>query len=222
MNWARWRSIAWIDTRAAFVAATPANASLLDLGSSDGGTLCHMSELRPDLRYASVDIAGRPPRTPPNTEFARANLESDSLPWPDASFDAITCMHVVEHLRTMQNLWREVARLLKPGGRVYIETPGVESLTAPRLPASKRGGITLNFYDDPTHVDPVPVPSLAAAATEVGLAIEKTGRSRNWLFAAAYPLLWLRPATRTRNVARLHWLGWSVYLIARKPAGEMN
>ncbi|PYO48175.1 MAG: hypothetical protein DMD72_08095, partial [Gemmatimonadetes bacterium] len=67
-----------------------------------------MSELRPDLKFSSVDIAGRPPRAPRDTAFVLADLVTDSLPWPDGSFDAITCMHVVEHLRTMKNLWREV------------------------------------------------------------------------------------------------------------------
>jgi len=217
MNWARWRAIPGIDTRAAFVAGTPRNGALLDLGSSDGETLCHMAELRPDLRFASVDIAGRPARTPPNTEFARANLESDTLPWPDGSFDAITCMHLVEHLKTMTMLWHQIARLLKPGGRVYIETPGPESVTTPSPPASLSGKITLNFYDDPTHVHPVPVAALEKAATAVGLSVKSTGRSRNWLFMAAYPFLSLLPVTRKRYVAKLHWLGWSVYVIAQKP-----
>ena len=218
MNWSNWRAIPWIDTRAEFVAATPRNGSLLDLGSSDGSTLCHMSELRPDLRFASVDIARRPARTPPNTSFAQANLESDRLPWPGQSFDAITCMHVVEHLRTMTNLWSEIARLLKPGGRVYIETPGLQSVMTPSPPESLRGRITLNFYDDPTHIHPVPMASLVNTAKDVGLSVKRTGRSRNWLFAAAYPFLSLLPATRKRYVAKLHWLGWSVYLIAQKPA----
>jgi 2-polyprenyl-3-methyl-5-hydroxy-6-metoxy-1,4-benzoquinol methylase len=218
MNWSNWRAIPWIDTRAGFVAATPRNGSLLDLGSSDGETLCHMSELRPDLQFASVDIAGRPAATPADTSFARANLESDQLPWPDQSYDAITCMHVVEHLRTTTNLWREIARLLKPGGRVYIETPGLQSVTTPSPPQSLRGKITLNFYDDPTHVRPVSIASLMNASTDVGLAVKRTGRSRNWLFAIAYPLLSLFPATRKRYVAKLHWLGWSAYLIAEKPA----
>jgi SAM-dependent methyltransferase len=216
MNWSRWRAIPWIDTRAAFVAHTPRNGSLLDLGSSDGATLCHMAELRPDLRFASVDIAGRPGRTPPNTDFAQADLESDTLPWPDGSFDAITCMHLVEHLKTMTILWRQIARVLKPGGRVYVETPGSESVTTPSPPESLRGRITLNFYDDPTHVQPVSIASLRKAATEVGLAVEGTGRSRNWLFVAAYPVLSLLPVTRKRYVAKLHWLGWSAYLIAQK------
>src|SRR5205814_2717980 len=113
--------------------------SLLDLGSSDGRTLCHMSELRPDLTFAAVDIAGPPDHLPKNTRFASADLEKDSLPWSDGSFEAITCMHVVEHLRTMKNLWREVARLLKPGGKVYIETPGLDSMRTASPPPSLRG-----------------------------------------------------------------------------------
>jgi len=218
MNWSSWRAVPWIDTRASFVAYTPKNGSLLDLGSSDGETLCHMSELRPDLNFFSVDIAGRPPRTPRNTEFVQANLESDTLPWPEQSFDSITCMHVVEHLHTMTNLWREIRRLLKPGGRVYIETPGLQSVTTPSAPESLRGKITLNFYDDPTHIQPVPITSLVALARDNRLFVSRAGRSRNWLFAAAYPLLSLLPASRKRYVAKLHWLGWSVYLIAEKPA----
>jgi 2-polyprenyl-3-methyl-5-hydroxy-6-metoxy-1,4-benzoquinol methylase len=218
MNWSNWRAIPWIDTRARFVAATPKKGSLLDLGSSDGATLCHMSELRPDLQFASVDIAGRPVRTPMSTSFARADLESDKLPWPTGSFDSITCMHVVEHLRTTTNLWSEIARLLKPGGRVYVETPGLQSTETPSPPESLRGKITLNFYDDPTHIRPVHIEELASGARNVGLVATKTGHSRNWLFAAAYPALSILSRSRKRYVAKLHWLGWSVYLIAEKPA----
>ncbi|MGH7602778.1 MAG: class I SAM-dependent methyltransferase [Gemmatimonadaceae bacterium] len=217
MNWKNWRAIPWIDTRADFVAPTPQNGTLLDLGSSDGGTLCHMAELRPDLRFFSVDLAGPPAQMPQRTTFVRADLESDSLPWPDASFDSITCMHVVEHLRTMTNLWREAARLLKPGGRIYVETPGPESLTTPSPPPKLRGQITMNFYDDPTHIGVVSIDSLAKQATNAGLLAREHGRSRNWLFVGAYPFLSLLPLTRKRLVAKLHWLGWSAYVIAEKP-----
>jgi len=218
MNWSRWSRIPWIDTRAAFVSATTNGGSLLDLGSSDGETLCHMGELRPDLNFFSVDIAGRPRRTPPATSFAQLDLESQSLPWATESFDAITCMHVVEHLRSITNLWREIGRVLKPGGLVYVETPSLASLETPSAPGSLKGNVTMNFYDDPTHVRPVPVSALSQAARDVGLVTIKSGRSRNWLFAAAYPFFWLLPPTRKKYVAKLHWLGWSVYLIAQKPA----
>jgi hypothetical protein len=90
MNWSYWRAIPWIDTRAKFVSRTPVRGSLLDLGSSDGETLCHMSELRPDIHFFSVDIVGPPARTPPGATFAPVDLESQPLPWPDRSFDSIT------------------------------------------------------------------------------------------------------------------------------------
>jgi SAM-dependent methyltransferase len=220
MNWSHWRSIPWIDTRAAFVAGTPKGGSLLDLGSSDGETLCHMWELRPDLSFFSVDIAQCPRRIPPGTSFARLDLESQPLPWANQSLDAITCMHLVEHLRSITNMWHEIARVLKPGGRVYVETPSLASLETPSARGLFRGKVTMNFYDDPTHIGPVPVSALSQAARDVGLVTKKSGRSRNWLFAASYPLLSLLPATREQYVAKLHWLGWSVYLIAQKAAPQ--
>ena len=54
MNWAWIKHCPWLDTRARFVAAAPAAGTLLYLGSSDGETLGHMAELRPDLRQRPV------------------------------------------------------------------------------------------------------------------------------------------------------------------------
>ena len=213
MNWLCLRPWPWLDTRARFVARAPRNGRLLDLGSSDGETLGHISQLRPDLRLGAADKFGKPENYPARCEFHRADFEREPLPWPDGSFDAVTCMHVVEHLGDLQNLFREVARVLKPGGRVYFETPHPKTLTLP----SAAGQFTLNFHDDPTHVRLVTVEDLGRAAKTSGLVVEATGTSRNWLFAAAHPLFCLLPASRQRFTARVHWLGWSAYLVAHRP-----
>jgi SAM-dependent methyltransferase len=217
MNWSYLRHCAWLDTRANFVAEIPAGGTLLDLGSSDGETLRHMAELRPDLRLLAVDVAGSPENYPTACQFQRADLERDKLPWADASVDAITCMHLVEHLREHALLRREVARLLKPAGRVYFETPHPKSLNLPSLRGAAAGTFTLNFWDDPTHVQPVEIGALAQALRGNGLEIVARGISRNWVFAAAYPVFWFLPASRKKFTARIHWLGWSAYLIARRP-----
>ena len=60
MNWTYLRPCAWVDTRTRFVAGTPPGGTLLDLGSSDGQTLGHMAELRPDLHFFATDMAGTP------------------------------------------------------------------------------------------------------------------------------------------------------------------
>ena len=44
-----------------------------------------------------------------------------------------------------------------------------------------------------------------------------SGTSRSWLLAAAYPLFFFLPASRKKFTARVHWLGWSACLIARRP-----
>jgi 2-polyprenyl-3-methyl-5-hydroxy-6-metoxy-1,4-benzoquinol methylase len=216
MNWARLRHFPWADTRARFVARAPRGARLLDLGSSDGETLRHIAELRPDLKLFSVDIAGAPASYPAGCTFHRANLERDRLPWPDGSMDRITCMHLVEHLNDLTALLRECTRLIKLGSEIYFETPHPKTLALPSPRGAAAGTFTVNFYDDPTHVRLVRMEELAAALQGLGFEIRQSGISRNWLFAAAYPLFLFLPSSRKKFTARVHWLGWSAYLIGRR------
>jgi SAM-dependent methyltransferase len=217
MNWICLRPIPWLDRRAWFVARTPRAGALLDLGSSDGETLGHIAELRPDLKLFAADKFGSPEKYPAGCRFCRADFERDPLPWPDGSMDAITCMHLVEHLHEPDLLLREVARLLKPGGRVYIETPHSKTLTLPGRRGRGGADFTLNFYDDPTHVRLVTTDELAQQARQAGLQVEATGTSRNWLFAASHLFFVFLPPGRKKLTARVHWLGWSAYLIAQRP-----
>jgi len=217
MNWELVRHFPWVDTRARFVAAVPNRGKLLDLGSSDGETLRHFAELRPDLILFAADKAGDPGNYPPGCVFQRANFEKDKFPWPDGSMDAITCMHLIEHLNDLNLLVCEVARLLKPGGRVYFETPHPKTLLLPSAPGKAAGTFTMNFFDDATHVRPVPVGVLAQHLRASGLVVAASGTSRNWLFAALWPAFALLPAGRKKFTARVHWLGWSAYLVALRP-----
>jgi len=203
-----------MDTRAAFVAGTRRGGSLLDLGSSDGETLGHLAELRPDLKLFSADKFGQPERYPRGCEFRATDFETDKLAWADASMDAITCMHVVEHLHDFTPLVRETARVLKPGGRAYFETPHPRSLKMP----SAKGRFTLNFFDDPTHIRLIELSELRASAPAAGLVVGDSGVSRNWLFAAAHPAFSLLPESRKKFTARIHWTGWSAFQILLRPA----
>jgi len=213
MNWKRIRHVPWLDTRAKFVAGTPRGGTLLDLGSSDGETLCHIAELRPDLQLRSADKFGHPENYPPHCEFQRVDFDCDKFPWQDASMDSITCMHVVEHLQQLDNLLAETARMLKPGGRAYFETPHEKTVDLP----SAKGRFTLNFYDDPTHVRVVKMDDLAARFSRIpGISVVSTGISRQLLFAASYPFFYLLPPSRKRFTAQVHWIGWSACLIVRK------
>ncbi|MEI6392337.1 MAG: class I SAM-dependent methyltransferase [Verrucomicrobiota bacterium] len=217
MNWALVRHFPWLDTRARFVAATPLSGALLDLGSSDGETLGHIAELRPDLRLFAADVAGQPQQYPAGCQFRKVDLEREKLPWPERSMDAITCMQLIEHLKDLTLLLAETARLIKPGGRIYFETPHPKTLALPSPRGAAAGTFTLNFFDDPTHVRPVVMGALAQQVRGAGLEVVASGISRNWLFAASWPLYFFAPPCRKKFTARVHWLGWSACLVARRP-----
>ena len=66
---------------------------------------------------------------------------------PDDSLDLVTAFHLIEHMNAdkLFRLLDEIKRTLKPGGKVFIETPSPENIVV----------AACNFYADPTHHKPV-------------------------------------------------------------------
>lgn len=46
----------------------------------------------------------------------------EALPYPDASFDTVVCVDVLEHVADLPKVLAEVARVLKPGGLFLFDT----------------------------------------------------------------------------------------------------
>ena len=46
----------------------------------------------------------------------------ENLPYPDAAFDAVVCVDVLEHVSDLDRVLCEVARVLKPGGKFLFDT----------------------------------------------------------------------------------------------------
>ena len=47
----------------------------------------------------------------------------DSLPFAGATFDLILCHHVLEHVANLEAVLKELSRVLKPDGRLYVSVP---------------------------------------------------------------------------------------------------
>lgn len=56
-------------------------------------------------------------------QFDLALADAHALPFPDASFDAVICSEVLEHLPVYEDALGEIARVLKPGGRLGVSVP---------------------------------------------------------------------------------------------------
>lgn len=99
---------------------------LLDVGCGNGRFLRSMRTL--GWQVQGVEFNGK------SVEFCRyTGLDVHagdlvSARFPADSFDVITVRHVIEHIPTPQEFMAELARILKPGGRLVIETPNFSSL----------------------------------------------------------------------------------------------
>jgi 2-polyprenyl-3-methyl-5-hydroxy-6-metoxy-1,4-benzoquinol methylase len=109
--------------------------------------------------------------------------------FPDASFDVVTLLDVIEHVPDPAGLLREVRRVLKPGGLVYLVTPDCDSLSA-RVLGSRWWGLR------PAHIYYFSEKTLSRMLEKGGFEIVEA-RSFGRIFTWGY---WL---SRLTNYPRL-------------------
>lgn len=104
----------------------PPEAAVLDAGCGTGRT---MDDLR---RYGTVhgfDL------NPLGVEHARGRGHGDvqvapveAIPHPDATFDLVTCLDVIEHTPDDVASLRELRRVVRPGGWLVVTVPAYQLL----------------------------------------------------------------------------------------------
>ena len=93
---------------------------VLDLGAG-AGIVRQM-----DFRSASVRVCGLDldPRVLSNPHLHEAMVGSaEAIPWGDRQFDLVFADNVLEHLPDPERAFREIHRVLKPGGSFLAKTP---------------------------------------------------------------------------------------------------
>lgn len=91
-------------------------SKILDIGCGD----LYLSKLHPKLQWSGIDIHPLPGVTP-------HDLTITPYPFPEASFDAVVCSEVLEHLFEPLEVIQEAHRLLKNYGKLYITVPNFNS-----------------------------------------------------------------------------------------------
>lgn len=105
---------------------------LLDLGCGTGGLLRFLKKRYPNLRVIGIDYS------PEAIFFCRKGRNSipflrgsaDSLPLENASVDVIACIDVLYHsaMPSDYKALREIYRVLKKGGHLFMHLPAFELL----------------------------------------------------------------------------------------------
>jgi ubiquinone/menaquinone biosynthesis C-methylase UbiE len=101
---------------------------VLDIGCGHGRSLTELAARAPqghvvgaDPSELMVEIAAQ--RNRPLIEAARVDVvlsSVESLPFPDDLFDKAQCVHVLYFWNDIETSLREIARVLKPGGRLGL------------------------------------------------------------------------------------------------------
>lgn len=114
-----------LDFKVMYLKANP-GGRLLDIGCGDGQALEHLRDLGWQVEGVDFDERAVRAARARGLEVHTGTLESQE--YPDASFDAITMSHVIEHVHDPLGLMRECCRALRSGGRLVVVTPNIGSL----------------------------------------------------------------------------------------------
>lgn len=133
---------------AAEAAGLPSGSRVLDVGAGP----CRYRALFSHCEYFSQDFCqhegyGEGPLADKGTwRYGRIDYVSDAsaIPVADASFDAVICTEVLEHVAAPARVVAELARILRPGGRLILSAPLGSGLH--QEPHHYYGGYTPYWY----------------------------------------------------------------------------
>jgi 2-polyprenyl-3-methyl-5-hydroxy-6-metoxy-1,4-benzoquinol methylase len=142
---------------------------VLDFGAGTGELTRRLLDSRCHRSVMSADILSRPPRLPNAVSWIQQDLNAP-LALPDAAFDLVLAVEVVEHLENPRALAREWYRLLRPSGTLVVTTPNNESWRS--LLALLFRGHFIAFTDSsyPAHITALLRHDLLRLLAEAGFA----------------------------------------------------
>jgi len=108
------------------LSSLPAGTRLLDAGAGEciyKGYCAHLRYVAQD--FGKYDGSGDIGLQTGSWDTSRIDIVSDiiDIPEPDASFDAILCTEVLEHVPEPVAVLKELARLLRAGGTLIVTAP---------------------------------------------------------------------------------------------------
>jgi 2-polyprenyl-3-methyl-5-hydroxy-6-metoxy-1,4-benzoquinol methylase len=145
-------------------------ARLLDVGCGNGGFLITAQQLGWEAWGIEPDRDAVTAARAAGLRVEHGGLPTTDL--PDAHFDVVTMNHVLEHLHDPVSALREVRRVLKPGGMLWLATPNLDSIGRRCYAAAWRG------LEPPRHLVLFTISSLTLACALAGLCQPSVRRSQ--------------------------------------------
>jgi SAM-dependent methyltransferase len=152
-----------LDLRAMHLRARP-GGRLLEVGCGSGDLLAGAGDHGWTVEGVDFDPAAVAVARGRGLSVREGDLAS--CRFPDASFDAVVGVHVVEHVPDPRAFLAEARRVLAPGGRLVLVTPNLRSRGA------RRFGDAWRELDPPRHLHLFPPETLRRVVEETGFTAE--------------------------------------------------
>jgi 2-polyprenyl-3-methyl-5-hydroxy-6-metoxy-1,4-benzoquinol methylase len=206
INFAAYRRRAWISEKARQLAP---GATVLDAGAGEcqyRGLFAHCTYKAQDFAQYTGTESGL---LKESWRYGALDYVCDiaAIPVADGAFDAVLCSEVLEHVAQPIDVIRELARVLRPGGKLWLTAPLASGLH--QRPHHYYGGYTPHFYERflPAHqLEIAELNPLGGLMLHVAQEIHRVGRMLDAQRAARLSP-WMR-------LALLYWL--PRYLSARE------
>lgn len=136
---------------------------VLDIGCGTGETLKELRDLGWETEGVDFDAkAAETARRSYGLSVRVGTLEEQE--YPSDYFDAVGMSHVIEHVHDPVGLLAECRRILRPGGRLIVATPNVDSL------GHRRFGTSWSSLVAPSHLLLFSRKTLAEAARKANFS----------------------------------------------------
>ncbi len=205
-----------------FFKSVPLDSKLLDLGAGAGG-LYYWKQWgepkREDIELYAIDQK-QGTLFEKYKDYQICDLDKEELKFDIGLFDAIIASHLIEHLEYPEKLLINISKLLKYGGKVYIELPTTQTMAYPKRNELLLMNIDVsisNFFDDNTHKKTYSLDELEELIDKIGFHITESGIIEN-----SYLQNQLFTYGNTKNDQEITtyaiWskFRWAQYLIAQK------
>lgn len=174
--------------------APPEGGTAVDIGAGDGSRLARL------LQDGWTRVIGIEPDAAAIETGRAAGLDlrpgaAEHVPLDDGEADTAILHHVIEHVDAPRVALAEALRILKPGGKLTIITPNIDSATRRRWGRHWRG------FEAPRHLVIFTVDALVGLVRDAGFEVDvarTSGRSAAWMDAVSAKAAGVQGARRGR------------------------
>jgi SAM-dependent methyltransferase len=186
----------------------PKGLKILDLGAGEGALTQKLHNL--GYHMQACDFSPEAFKFPPvKCDGVDITL---AFPYADHSLDRVIAVEVTEHILDHENFFKEINRILKPGGKLYISTPNILSMKS-RFRFLFRGfpyafkPLDMDRHDGMQHVASLSLNQYNYLALKHGFmeaeyGIDRKQSTSRWLRILLFPLMFL--AGKIQSFSPIH------------------